>query len=217
MSITEYKDMINQQLAEAVAQDQQVQETKKPVLGICFTGKRAKNLAGYNRQSYQQLFDKLYEFLYRLVEVYKAFDIVFYSGGAQGFDQLAFWAVEKVKKSYPVKNVVVVPFKGQENPWKEQGTFSRADYNLMLNKADKVVVLSEDNTNYADKYTARNHYMVDKSDAVIGLFNEISGGTGECIHYALKQRKDRAMTIYQIPYEITNGTVVPQPIRDYSE
>ena len=216
MSITEFKNMINQQLAEAIAQDQEKQENKKPAISICFTGKRAKSLAGYSRENYQQLFDKLYEFLYRLVEIYKEFDIEFLSGGAQGFDQLAFWAVEKLKRNgYSVKNIVVVPFKGQENPWKDQGTFSKEDYNLMLSKADNVVILSEDSNNYADKYKDRNHYMVDHSVAVIGLFNEISGGTGECISYAKEQKQNRQMTIYQIPYSIINGSVVPHPIRDF--
>lgn len=211
MSIKEFKDMINQQLTESIAQDAQI--TQKPAITICFTGKRAKSLAGYNRESYQLLFDKLYKFLYRLVEVYKEFNIEFMSGGAQGFDQLAFWAVEKVKKNYPVKNTVVVPFKGQENPWKDQGTFSKADYQLMISKADNIVVLSEDSNNYTDKYKDRNHYMVDHSVAVIGLFNEISGGTGECISYAKDQKQNKAMTIYQIPYSIVNDSVIPQPIK----
>ena len=218
MSIKEFKDMINQQLQESIAQDQETQENKKPAISICFTGHRAKKLAGYNRDSYQKLFDTLYEFLYRLVEIYKDFDITFLTGGAQGFDQLAFWAVEKVKANgYAVKNVVVIPFKGQENPWQDTGLFSKADYNLMLKKADNYIILNDNATDYTKKYTQRNHFMVDESVAVIGLFNNIEGGTGECVSYALEQKKQKQMTIYQIPYSIVNGSVIPQPIRDYSE
>lgn len=218
MLIKEFKDMINQQLQDSIAQDQEKQENKKPAISICFTGKRPKDLVRYEREGYQLLFDKLYEFLYRLVEIYKEFDITFLSGGAQGFDQLAFWAVEKVKKSFPVKNVVVIPFVGQEAYWKLEGAFGIQDYNLMLEKADEVITLSDNSDDYGNKYIERNHYMVDHSVAVIGLFNECTGGTGECIHYAEDvKEKGKQMTIYKIPYHFENACVVPELIVDYIE
>lgn len=49
---------------------------------------------------------------------------VFISGGALGFDTIAFFSVEKVKRKlkgqYDIKNILAVPFKDQPAAWKQK-------------------------------------------------------------------------------------------------
>lgn len=73
---------------------------------LCFTGRRPKNLCGYNNNKYNDLVDKVTE----ICETFHQNGYRnFISGGAQGFDQLAFWAVLRLKKIHPdVKNIVYV-------------------------------------------------------------------------------------------------------------
>ena len=84
---------------------------------ICFTGRRPQDLCGYD---YKSKYEGLQKWLTGyLEEFYKKGVRNFISGGAQGFDQLAFWVVEDLKKNHPdVKNIVYVPFQGQESRWK---------------------------------------------------------------------------------------------------
>ena len=65
------------------------------------------------------------------------------TGGAQGFDQLAFWAVNSLKKEYDIQNIVYIPFQGQERLWKKTGMFGQKDYQKMLALADQVINVSE--------------------------------------------------------------------------
>ena len=77
---------------------------------MSFTGRRPKDLFGYVKENYVPLVNKLTD---ELIQFYKeqGFD-TFITGGAQGFDQLAFWAVDRMKRQgYMVKNIVYAPFK----------------------------------------------------------------------------------------------------------
>jgi len=101
----------------------------------------------------------------------------FISGGAQGVDQLAFWAVNRLKtKGYPVTNIVYIPFKGQNSRWSEKGTFSKHEYGLMVCKyADRVRIItnSVNDAHFNEVKEAmlkRNRAMVDDSDAVFGVY-----------------------------------------------
>ena len=118
---------------------------------MCFTGRRPKDLFGYQKDKYISLVNKL---VTELEKFYlEGFDI-FITGGAQGFDQLAFWAVNKLKqKGYPVKNIVYIPFLKQELKWLEKGLFSQSEYRLMLKMADEIKICSPDiNVSEANKW-----------------------------------------------------------------
>ena len=70
---------------------------------LSFTGRRPKDLYKYDKEKYIPIVNKL-------VEILESFYLqgfkTFVSGGAQGFDQLAFWAVNRLKTKYPdIKNV----------------------------------------------------------------------------------------------------------------
>lgn len=84
---------------------------------ICFTGPRPAKLYGYTKkEEYQKIVDQIKE----MIRGFAKFGIKNYiTGGAQGFDQLAFWAVNSLKKEYDIQNIVYIPFQGQEHLWKK--------------------------------------------------------------------------------------------------
>jgi Uncharacterized protein conserved in bacteria len=183
---------------------------------ICFTGRRPKDLCGYTSSKYHELLvylDNLLE-----TEFYSKGVRTFISGGAQGFDQLAFWVVNKLKERHPdVKNVVYVPFKGQDGRWLANGLFSQHQYQTMLSLADDVKYLYViNNSNFGQvvkALTDRNHDMVNASDAVIALYPKddyetVKGGTAECMRYA----KSQNVKVYQLKYEITANGVHPTTV-----
>lgn len=159
----------------------------------CFTGHRPTKLYGYdlNNPNYQVLAHKLARVIYSLHIQYGV--DTFISGGALGLDTVAFFAVEYVKsKGYPVKNVLAVPFKGQESRWTAE---SINRYNRMLKLADTVVYVDTidgytGNYSIAKKLDIRNHYMVDNSKFVVTAYDGSSrGGTYNCIKYAESHHK----------------------------
>ena len=173
----------------------------------CFTGRRPKDLCGYDHNAYKEFTKDL---VASLETLYADGVRTFISGGAQGFDQLAFWAVEIFKKQHDdVQNIVYVPFCGQENRWKEDGAFGQSEYNKMLKKADQVVFLQENLSDYREISKAlmdRNKKMVDASDIVVALYpdmtyRENTGGTAHCMRYAEENDKP----ICQIEYKIENS------------
>ena len=174
----------------------EAEEVIKPT--ICFTGRRPKDLWGYEHDAYIPLVNQLKEILKTLHAVGYQRCI---TGGAQGFDQIAFWAVNSLKKEgYYFENVVYIPFKGQSDVWKETGLFSQKEYNLMLALADERVYIGEKISGEKSEITQllhnRNHAMVEDSDFVIGLYPDKSwekadkpSGTAECLRYAKEQNK----------------------------
>ena len=183
---------------------------------ICFTGRRPKDLAGYKDASkYSKFIDMMATYLASEVTD----DTTFISGGAQGFDQLAFWAVDiaksRVNGNFMVKNVVYVPHKRQPDGWaSDDGLFGKTNYQNMLNSADSVQYLKGDLYDKSEIVRAlyeRNHVMVDNSDIVIALYpdnqwKDLKGGTAECMRYAHSHGKP----IKQITYTINDdGELIP--------
>lgn len=159
------------------------------------TGRRPKDLCMYDASKYSVFVTDLAELLYNTFYVKKGIRR-FISGAAQGFDQMFFWAVERMKKNYglnDVQNVVFVAFENQESRWAKTGCFSQSEYWLMIKAADMVVVTCEDNS--IDSLFVRNHVMCNYSQMILALFPDSSwktsrGGTSECMRYANKKGKD---------------------------
>lgn len=181
---------------------------------VCFTGHRPKDIIldnpydESNRPKYQKLVDAIAEQVTKLVE--QGY-VNFISGGAQGMDQLAFWAVNNVKRSHPhIQNIVYMPFRGQESRWAKTGLFSQHEYNLMLKRADHVYVCNEEITG-GDRFPViakalmdRNEDMVQDSSYVMALCNHedwmsptTKGGTAACMKYAKKHGRPIAIIKYQ--------------------
>ncbi len=158
-------------------------------LSLCFTGRRPKDLCGYNTSKYKEFVTDLMKVIYE--EFYEKRGVRrFITGGAQGFDQMAFWAVERMKSVYGLKdiqNVVFIPFEHQEIRWAQKGCFSIAEYRMMIKQADMIVVVC--NNNSIQSMFDRNHAMCQYSNYCLGLYpddswNTNKGGTAECMRYA---------------------------------
>ena len=110
----------------------------------------------------------------------------FISGGALGVDQDFAEAVLCAKEIHEqITLEIAVPCRAQDLRWSEA---DRLRYRSILERADKVVVLSERYTNSCMQ--RRNEYMVDKSDLALAYWNgEESGGTWNTIKYARLQQK----------------------------
>jgi uncharacterized phage-like protein YoqJ len=183
---------------------------------FCFTGPRASKLCGYNIDNYRDFVDELKEKIYGICKAETQNNrnekITFISGGAQGFDQLAFWTVDSVKYHHPelnIENVIYVPFKGQSRVWGDDGIFGKKQYEVMLKKADRTVFLKNELTDRREivkALTERNHAMVNDSDCVIALYNDDyktarGSGTAECMRYASDTKKN----MMTIRYDMDNG------------
>lgn len=168
---------------------------------MAFTGRRPKDLCGYDAASYRQSVADLAEILCLF---YNNGVSRFISGGAQGFDQLAFWAVHRLKTRKgcaDAENILYLPFRGQERRWAETGCFSQKEYRQMLSLADSVRIISGNNSIRA--LFDRNHAMVNDSGILLGLYPDDSwrtakGGTAECLRYAVSCK--RPVDVYQLKY-----------------
>lgn len=186
---------------------------------LFFTGKRPKDLVGYDPKGYGALIQYLAYYLDTLVPEYGRF----ISGGAQGFDQLAFKAVDSLKirhagMPYKISNELVLPFPGQEDLWGETGLFSKTDYRAMLRDADRidytVPAKPADRWAIAKALTDRNTDMLSRASMCIGIWPEgqpswqnsaMKGGTADALRKA--DRAGIAMRV--IKYRIESGEVRP--------
>lgn len=162
---------------------------------ICFTGLRPKKLFGY--QDCTQYHTLSHTLGICLQLLYDHGYHAFLSGGAQGFDQLAFWTVHRQLPA--AENHVYIPFPQQSERWEPDGLFGQKNYQRMLTLATSVTDISQGATTVSDKQCSsylhkRNHSMVDHSAATIALYPHDrkvwtdQGGTAACIRYSLTQQ-----------------------------
>ena len=151
---------------------------------LCFTGHR-KIAGAYHGPAHVALRTTLIAVVKRACE--KGFTN-FISGGALGVDQIGAAAVLNVKQDgYPnIKLVVARPFPSQAVKWPAA---SQRSFNTMCASADVVKDVSPDP--YAVwKMQKRNIWMVDQSNVVVAVWDGTkSGGTYNCIQYALGKKK----------------------------
>lgn len=169
----------------------------------CFTGGRPKSLYDENPYStshikdYEHIIQKVFECIDNLYDEYHIYRYI--SGGAQGFDQLAFQAVTMLKEKHPdVENIVYVPFHNQDSRWLDKGLFSKTAYRDMLSKADEIFVCQPNlETNkvpfpvIAKALMYRNECMCNDSSVCIGqypnntwMYQSTKSGTAACLRYA---------------------------------
>ncbi len=111
--------------------------------------------------------------------------VFFGNGGAVGFDALAAETVLRLKEDYPHIRLVMVlpcPPEQQSLKWNEQ---QKKRYYDLLNRADKVRVLSPNYTRSC--MLDRNRHMVDCSAYLICYLREQHGGTFYTVNYAEQQ------------------------------
>lgn len=166
---------------------------------ICFTGKRPKDLWGYDITQYRDLNREL-KYSLRHLCYHSNFNLRYaIFGGAQGFDQLAFWACDIATT---MDKILYLPFKNQEKNWNEHGAFGQLEYHNMLAVAREIVVCSDIDPATASKseisaaYLKRNRDMVDAADICFGLFDtkldfhSDKSGTAATLRYAEQQNKE---------------------------
>lgn len=176
---------------------------------VCFTGQRPKDLYGYaDRESYRKLMNVLGDICGKLAD---AGCNTFTSGGAQGTDQVAFWAVHHLKKSHPeiVNRVAIV--ERQDSRWPKGTLFGQDDFRKMQDRADEVELLTYEGTgarNAGHILNLRNEAMLDASEAVIGVFPQSrsvfdaqGSGTANCLKSAMR-RKMPVIIIDPVSFEV---------------
>lgn len=154
---------------------------------LCFTGHRPNKLGGYSGERAETIQSGIFEALVTAITnaVTSGFD-TFISGGALGVDQIAAEAVLYVKEKHPdIKLIIARPFPSQSCKWPE---YRQEGFKNMCNTADEVIDVSSDPFT-PQKMQLRNEWMVDKSSAVIAVYNGGYGGTDNCIKYAQKKFK----------------------------
>lgn len=172
---------------------------------VCFTGRRPKYLFGYNDD---KSYLRLMSYMYNIVKnVYNKGYRNFITGGAQGFDQLMFRVVNKLKRDNPdmnIKNILYLPCKEQSSKWGKEGLFGSDNYDKMLKAADDIYYVSDTYTNTC--LMDRNRAMIDNSSLVIALYDDENwyneerlrntSGTLNALNYALNKHRN----IYQISF-----------------
>ena len=173
---------------------------------ICFTGNR--NIYGYNYKDrrYARLMNKLDEYLIK--EGFYKDGNKFISGGALGFDTLAFRMIDKASKTYNIENILAIPFENQSKKWSDRDKQVYEDMKLIADKVIYVDTLNDYKIKtvpigmyHPAKMQKRNAFMVDNSDLVISCWNGTKSGTYNCIKYAKKKGK-KVINIDPVSLEI---------------
>lgn len=155
------------------------------ILSVSFTGHR------YIKE-YKVVKNYLENYLRKLITDNKDKEIVFYSGAAKGFDQIAFFAINMIKKEIKqkgeninIKNIVASPIKN----------FSVPNYGILKKLADEFIIVEElenyKTDNFMEKFQKRNEFMVDNSTLLISFYDgRQGGGTLNTVNYAKKNNRE---------------------------
>lgn len=164
---------------------------------VAFSGHRPKGLvpaglAAYAPSTWMRLRDEIAHLIAGLADA-AGEPLTVTTGGAQGIDQLAFWAAARARCDLGValENVVYVPFGSQPA--------------RILDTADRVVHCSRVEPagfrEAARMLKQRNHKMVDDSAVQVFVVREdedagaLEGGTGECLRYARGAKECPALIV----------------------
>jgi uncharacterized phage-like protein YoqJ len=151
---------------------------------ICATAHRLNKLYGSNL--YDPRYTKMRELFKEILIREKCDEGI--SGMALGGDmQFALAIIELKDSGYNIKLHCAIPCQNQTLKWNHLPEHIKL-YNYILSRADIVVTVTD--KPYEEwMMQVRNMYMVDKSDMVIGVWNGTSGGTRNCLRYAVKKNK----------------------------
>ena len=163
---------------------------------ISFTGLRPSNLYGYDYSTieYANLNSVTKQVCRMLITNCETREFI--SGGALGFDTIAFRIIEELKEEfkgiYKITNTLAIPFRQQGKVWRDE---SVRVYEEMKSLADKVIYVDEcegymksiyDIGEYKPyKMELRNRYMIDNSDCLVcAWYHPSKGGTYNARKYA---------------------------------
>jgi uncharacterized phage-like protein YoqJ len=177
---------------------------------ICFTGHRPNKLGGYNWYTtknikiMKMLKKEIIELIRYQYENFNERKFTFIFGGALGIDQMAFEIIFEIKTNIlntklnlDITLILSMPFEKQSDNWYDlkdkerlQSQIERADQVILVDTLEKYkfqkVAIGE---YHPVKMQLRNQYMVDNANTIIGVWDGTQGGTGNCINYARKSKK----------------------------
>lgn len=165
---------------------------------IAYTGHRPDKIYGYNlsHPKYLQLKNCIIKVIEYIVNKNNVDKIINITGGALGFDTIAFQIGEFLKEFIDLKQVLAIPFEEQYIRWNKNDI---DNYNNMKNNS--LCIYVDELDDYSLKYCPtrkynpakmqkRNEWMVDNCDVLIACWNGNKfGGTYNCISYAKKINK----------------------------
>jgi len=163
---------------------------------IAFTGHRPQKLGGYKDTPIkqwirEQLKSSLPKYAHQLFELNencglpKDDPLVFRSGGALGFDQIAAWEVGLLKKTYPdIILEMFLPHPDYGENWNAQ---SRMHLKYLCHSfADKVYYCSDEYLGPGTMFK-RNRDMIRGAHVLIACWDGSGGGTKNTIEEAIKK------------------------------
>lgn len=173
---------------------------------ICFTGHRPNKLkGGYDLKSKENK-DLAIRTIKAIKNIIKQHDdlkeIELRTGGAIGFDQLAFICSRYIKLHEEEKGLKVyielcIPFLKQSALWSKTDKQRHESHKMSADKCIYVDCLKDyklknvqEDEYDCRKMQKRNEYMVDNSDYVIAAWDFSNGGTANCVKYSKKISKN---------------------------
>lgn len=176
---------------------------------IALFGPKPKDLCGYEQDKYNLFVTQLEEILEKEIDG----ETTFITDGTQGFGQLAFWAVNRLKKRHNnIKNNVAIAYDNFETKWRFTGLFSQKEYRQMLNLADDISQINlgkipKDITETKNLFAKSWSNSIMKADLIIALYPNNywylpnQGDTADAMRYASNKFKP----IIQIIPDTTSG------------
>ncbi len=174
---------------------------------ISFTAHRPDKIGGY--QEHHPKVIQIKQDLQKIIRHSWELDYQKYIVGmALGGDTYALQALLMLKYHHPTLHITAaIPWPGQPLAWNEA---AQACWKNLLQQVDAIYLVSTAQYLSLDELLAltyaaeksplsfgevvywldqRNHWMVDESDCVVGLWNGSTGGTYNCLKYAKKKHK----------------------------
>lgn len=152
-------------------------------LTCCFTGHRPQKLPWSYDETDPRALAMLDELDRVLAQILRRGYRHFICGMAEGCDLVFAELILALREDLPgVTLEAAVPCPGQSARWSAR---SRARYDAILSRCDKVTVVSQVYT--PGCMMARNRYMVDCSSLLLACSNGQPGGTLNTIRYAWEQ------------------------------
>ena len=164
---------------------------------IAFTGHRPNKLYGYDMNN--EYYDKLKIILKDMLkdEIYKYDANTFITGGALGFDTLAFDVVKDLIDDYGGEHILAIPFEKQPIKWSRESqvkyrNIKRFSTCIYVDDYEKYSIKGVKGGEYHPaKLQKRNEWMVDNCDLLIGCWDGVKkGGTWNCLKYAMNLEKE---------------------------
>lgn len=147
---------------------------------IAITGHRPNKL-GNDYDLTSELIRRIRLEIYDILRNKKATELI--TGMALGIDTL----FAQIAIDYCFPFIAALPCKNQQSKWPER---SRITYNKIINDPLCTVKYITDSEYTPRCMQIRNEWMVDNCDLLIAVWNGSTGGTMNCINYAITKNKE---------------------------